>query len=1305
MMQEQATPTTQAYPKADELTPKCLGVSLLFLHNVEELEFRIRGENYPTWKVSAHCSEGLEDAVFRKITIKSTKEDHQTQTDVWQVGMTDIEQSPADIVKVGKSSSKITDCGIAACLQQGVRDSGQGSKWNELGPLVDPHHGVDQKFFCKLPTNSASQLPVSFHASFAITGDRKTIATEDHSENAAWNRWLLKDRLPTFYLDFLKDLSPNLGDEAFRFWPSKPSTGPSMTLSNIVAQGFWEKVFDADHILYQLYPVVNMDAPAAIQGANDLRRAKPRKTRKLHGVMPLSDAHFDFLPDVTSDKLGPLFATLRVNRVRPPRRLCKVLKQAARDLQLTELNSEFLARLFQQEANCKHLEAFCAHLANQQDKAETMAMLLEVLIPVINGEDVTPLHRLNGCRVLPRPSLDTPLGLLTLNPPANSKWHFVATVKEQELFAFACDSMVNTKLLSPEGANASRKSRNLIEEIMKAPFNVCLLDISNLGSLLARPESLSALEESPDRRDRWVTKMWAYANEKFQALVSVEETSANTAPVTTEYLLSKASIWAAAVYRFTKDKRWQYITPRQFGTLPCIVKPKDEQQQTLCALIPDLRCLDPSCLPYLLSEHERDMEQSSSFRRFLDALRKIEQVNPVKIKSFLTDILPSEAKETLRGLLITFLRNFSRSEDVPHKTALLALPVWPRIKRAECSHLPEHLAAEDAWFFKHKEMIMPWMESLNHFVDPAVVEALESKEPLLSKIGIKLTTVEDFWQHVKKDLPSRLIDKVSRQHHYRFVQYLAKYGIQPLVNIAPNGNGDLVKANNLYDHDDEIFQSAFREEGLALFLHSDFRNLRSYWVSIGLRARPVTGVMSSDDFLQCALALDRRYKPVMFSQVFNQDASKVSAYLHYDKPAFRSWPVHIWDRIFKVQMFEVQNDVLGQCSYRQDRMHQIALKQSHCALIDAGRIDDMRILWSQVRFLKVGPAASVFDKLPGGSSPSTGAVYKHLQFLTSKRSNIIQRDLQEYLKDVQACYNYLQDNAESARSLNGIRVAQIWFNFDTTQIDVIRKDDVVASLTSAKLLCLNTPCKEAFSHDHAQRPLTEIPVDPLPMRVTRKFLVPYERLLKVLGCKSVVQPTTAPPPPQDNVPPMAQSMAKIRKFRDQSQLTDVIFKAEGREKPAHKIFLAAVSEYCEAQFVGAWGRQLEHNAAIDIEDMTFTTLSSMVNFAYSGEYQRPELQNPIDSDEIAGEILEVLTDLFDLLDGANRWLLGSLHAMIENFLLTSPHSWTYVRPDTVEFVQERAEMANASRLVKYCEDFKVANPEFVADSDGEEESE
>ena len=1035
-------------------------ISLLFLHNVKVLEFCIRGEDCPMWKVSAHCPGDFE--VFRRVTIKSNKKGCRAGTDIWQVGMTDIEESPRGVVKVGKSSSKITECGIAACLEQGVWDPDSSDE--KVSP-VDLHKApmkcVDERVFCKLPMNLRHQLPVSIHASFAITGDRKTIAFEDHSENAAWNRWLLTDCLPRIYLDFLKELSPRLGDEAFRFWPSKPGTESWMALSNTVALGFWEKIVDIDHIQYQVYPVMDLDSPAAFQGANDLRRAKLRKTRKLHGVMSLSKAHFDFLPESISHKLGSLFVLLGVNRVRPPRRLWKAFKHTACGFQSTELNSEFLANLFQQEVNCKHVEAFCAHSANVQDKAEIMAMLLKVLVPVTDGKDFTPLYLLNGCRILPRPSLDAPLGLLTLDPQADSGWHFVAEAEEQKLFAFATNSMANTSLFSPamigtEEADTWTLSRDPIKDIMKAPFNVRKLEIGDLGALLARPESPISLEQSPEKRDKWMSKVWTYINRKFRALKSAEDMVDDAAPLKVEDLLSKASIWDAAVYRFTSNKRWQYITPRQFGAEPCIVDPTDKQQQILCGSIPDLMCFDPSCLPYLFSEHERNLDEKLSFERFLDALQKIEQVNGVKIRSYLTATLPFEAKETLRGLLITFLSNYSKSEDVPRKPTLLSLPVWPRIKRVETSQLSEHLAAEEARFFNHKELIMPWVKELNQFVDPGVVETEESSLP---KLGLKLTTVEAFWQHIKEDLPSKVVDKVSRQHHLLLVQCLAKHSIKTSATIAPNGNGMLGKANDLYDHDDEIFKSAFHEEESAHFLHSDFRNLRSYWVSIGLRARPATKVMNGEDFLQCALALDRRYKPPMWNQVFDQDASVVSAYLWYDQPAFESWSFSIWEQVFKARMFEVQQNVSGQPSYRQGRMRQIAQEHTHCALQDAARKTDMRVLWSQMKFLKDNPAASVFVKIRGGGSPSAGLVYTHLKFLISKRSDVTQRDLQEYLKDIQACYNHLQDNANLTKGISGIREAQIWFNLDTTQVDLVSKDSL-QSPTSASLLCLNCPGRQ-----------------------------------------------------------------------------------------------------------------------------------------------------------------------------------------------------------------------------------------------------
>lgn len=218
-------------------------------------------------------------------------------------------------------------------------------------------------------------------------------------------------------------------------------------------------------------------------------------------------------------------------------------------------------------------------------------------------------------------------------------------------------------------------------------------------------------------------------------------------------------------------------------------------------------------------------------------------------------------------------------------------------------------------------------------------------------------------------------------------------------------------------------------------------------------------------------------------------------------------------------------------------------------------------------------------------------------------------------------------------------------------------------------------------------------MDPLPMRRVQNFLVPYERLLTALGCQSVVQP----PAPVNNASssnkgfPMSESMTKIIELRDHGQLTDVIFKAKGIEKSAHKIFLVAVSEYCKGKFSGEWGRLSEQGEIVLVEDITYTTLSTMIDFAYTGEYIGPQLKDPKDNDEIA----DVLDELLDLLVGSNMWLLTRLHTMVEDFLLKAGNAEVYVRVDNVVEVRECADHARALRLKKHCEDFIAANRSLV----------
>ena len=196
-----------------------------------------------------------------------------------------------------------------------------------------------------------------------------------------------------------------------------------------------------------------------------------------------------------------------------------------------------------------------------------------------------------------------------------------------------------------------------------------------------------------------------------------------------------------------------------------------------------------------------------------------------------------------------------------------------------------------------------------------------------------------------------------------------------------------------------------------------------------------------------------------------------------------------------------------------------------------------------------------------------------------------------------------------------------------------------------------------------------------------------------LGCKAVKQPTlTAPGPSTDTRElSLVAAMTEMRELKDRRQLTDVILEAEGIQHPAHKIVLAAVSKYCKAQFAGEWGRLLQHKATVHLEELRTKTLSQMIEFAYTGEFHWPQLQDPVDNTEIA----DTLDELLDLLDGTNMWMLDRLHGMTQAFLTSPSWSAIYIRVDNVNGIKERAQAARAHRLLKHCEDFESANSDFV----------
>ncbi len=72
----------------------------------------------------------------------------------------------------------------------------------------------------------------------------------------------------------------------------------------------------------------------------------------------------------------------------------------------------------------------------------------------------------------------------------------------------------------------------------------------------------------------------------------------------------------------------------------------------------------------------------------------------------------------------------------------------------------------------------------------------------------------------------------------------------------------------------------------------------------------------------------------------------------------------------------------------------------------------------------------------------------------------------------------------------------------------------------------------------------------------------------------------------------------LRNLFQQDELTDVMLAAEGQSIPCHRVLLAAASKFFHGKFV-VNPESLEHNL-LDIEDIDFDTLRSIVYFIYSG---------------------------------------------------------------------------------------------------------
>ena len=914
---------------------------------------------------------------------------------------------------------------------------------------------------CKLPLKIPSELPVTFHGSFAITGDRKTVAFEGEDGLSAWNRWLLTECIADFYIDFICNAAPRYGTDTFKLWPERMrSRGEASRLSLAVAASFWNKIGEGSRRHDHLYPLANIQASHVDSSKTDLKRPKARASRVTHPVVTLENAHFNFLHEPNAGQMEPLLQMLALNVVRPPAILRSHIRAAIKTEWLTEVGPSLLSRIFREQPNIAVLEKHIIALPDEKARSIFFAAFLNSIIPRFDDGDRTALHVLDGCSIVPRPDLSLHFGILKFNQGEGTPFHLVADKTEQKLFPLACGQFVHDKLLTPSFSTETNGllQSNYLDGLTQSGANIRKLDIGDLGPLFEKQSSHNMkTEDAIDSYPKWMAGFWHYLNLKFRAMSTKSTTGTDILSV--KGFLTKAGLWDQHIFLLSSSnaKTLTYITPADFEDGPYIVEPGNPEQKQLCVEVSRLSRVDPSCLPFMLKESEESLDSEPAFARLTKALKRIQKASSSSLEVMLDPELSAKSREVLRSLMLHHLAPKSTSDKVQEATTLLHLPVWPRAGSTHDTASCGFVSLSNAQISDESALFVPWMKNMDRFIEPDIVARYKKKIGLL---GLGISSVASIWEGIKADLPVDLSGALARQQHLKLLQTLHYNNVAVLNDrVAPNGTGTLCKPRDLYDDRVELFQEAFRFEQEQHFVHPEIRSQLPFFVKNGMKTMQKGGIINQHDFLECTLTLRRSFHKSVPDEAYRRAAEKATEYLQFEKQDFHNWNQQHWQTISSVPMFRVGRQVEREPVYRQSRMLELTSEQQYCALSEAGRPVDSRICWSQYKMLANPPADFVFEQRPGGGGPSMIKVYDHLKYLVSLCQSLQPTEVSEYLKDIQACYSYMQKYPAAVQTLPNVRHAAIWFNLDSTATTKIAKEQLAVKLLPAHVLCLDAPCK------------------------------------------------------------------------------------------------------------------------------------------------------------------------------------------------------------------------------------------------------
>ncbi|KAI5790782.1 hypothetical protein FPQ18DRAFT_337038, partial [Pyronema domesticum] len=539
-------------------------------------------------------------------------------------------------------------------------------------------------------------------------------------------------------------------------------------------------------------------------------------------------------------------------------------------------------------------------------------------------------------------------------------------------------------------------SRDVIKKLLEVDCNVKCLSSADFPRIL---EDVELDPDNPEAHDllEWI---WTIVNRE----IGYDQTHFYNLPV------------------FIADKgaETEIITPKYFDESPAILEPMNPSDLEMCKKIPGLYLVHDTTFPRarILTEM---LQSVTGMTRLVRSLSQLAFKQQVTLENFVSKVLNEADLRAMRQLCVTAFHDMELAGGAKYGGVLKMLrqlPLWENVSG-------KLIPAMNAIILPHPKLFLPWIEIYERLIPPVPGTSFNNT---LLWFGVRSMDAVTFMkQYLLHEIARHKLCEEQVNDYSSFLSAVLQVipELPQEWSLAIDINLKYRKVDDLYDHRNRFFTSAFRGIEADKFLHPA---IRKFWdKDSGLRTTP-----SSFDFITAAKQiqirglLDTGWKTNPDLQL-QEDAETVYQTLcsDWDEEA------DLMERLLRICFVPTKRSWIShQPRFRQIRMNSLANRRPFNSFHELILPEYLDLCWSQCVFYASPPPSKIIFHTPSSGIPTEDILIAHLRYLSTGWNSTTPSEA--YISDVSSIYRHL---ASHGTDLLFTDSGRLWLNSATLSSD------------------------------------------------------------------------------------------------------------------------------------------------------------------------------------------------------------------------------------------------------------------------------